>query len=268
MSALMPSRRGLLAASAWSVPAVVVASAAPAFATSGLPGCVPVAYRVNWDSDGYQFSTEEGRGAVMAVKESALPSNAAEEPLMLEVSSVFAGSLRAAAAGSGAERISNLEVSQRNVGGLGHRGLAVVQEATSDRIPQPRSASAQTVTLSFSREVRDLRFEITDVDRMLPGWGEGQFQDRVWMDPRPSSGAYDSGRLTGAGTEGDPWRGRFLTDNVDHFGDGRNNVVVSYQGHSARQFRLTFWNDESRRLTGRGLQGIFLSNLSFTASSC
>jgi hypothetical protein len=53
MNAGEPSRRAMLAARAWAVPAVAVASAAPAFAGSG--GVTSVTYLLGWVSSGLRF---------------------------------------------------------------------------------------------------------------------------------------------------------------------------------------------------------------------
>ena len=46
-----------------------------------------------------------------------------------------------------------------------------------------------------------------------------------------------------------------------------NHIAASNQPASA-VYKITYWNDQSGTLASRGLQGVFLTNLTFTASSC
>ena len=49
----------------------------------------------------------------------------------------------------------------------------------------------------------------------------------------------------------------------------QGNVDVSYVNKPASAvYTITYWNDQTGTLASRGLQGVFLTDLTFTASSC
>lgn len=258
-----PSRRGLLTASAWSVPAVVVASAAPAYAASpGAESCVEADYLADWGNGTYQRSG--GAGTLVAHPTSSLgPAAASSTPLVVTVAHAFTGTMQGAAASDGA---ANLQVSPFTVGGTRDRGLTLMQRLSTGRPPASgRRGHAQVVTLAFDRPVRGLRFTITDVDS-----ASDQYRDRVELSGAPR--VLVPGTLAGRGTATDPLANRSDHALYDPAKDGRGNVVVTYDGE-VRQVVVTFWNDHpprrgGSRLVADGQQGIFLGSLSFSASTC
>ncbi|WP_110241362.1 hypothetical protein [Nocardioides gilvus] len=270
MSSPTPSRRGLIAASAWTVPAVVLASSAPAFAGSGKV-CGPLTYGVTWKSPNYAFTPNSagvpngaGQGRVVANPlGGVVPANLARdrEALLVTVTNKLnGGRVRGASASDGA---ANMRVSPFGVGGLGVSGLTVMQDFASNvALPTPRSAHGQTLTLQFSRPVKNLRFTITDIDS-----SSGQYRDRVWVSQPPNAVRAASG-IRGTGTQGDPWRQRYNTSSFDPDSEGGGNVTLTYGDTAMSTLQIHFWNDQPNALSGNGLQGIFLSSLEFTASTC
>jgi len=256
------TRRTVLRAAAWTAPAVSMVVAVPAYAAaSGPVACADAAYEIRWASHyNAQARTATAR-LTRAVGSGALGT----APLTMVVSSSFQGSLVAGSTGA----YSNLALSPGNVGGTGGRGLTIMQQAASrvTSLSTPRSQHRQEVTLVFSRPVSNLAFTLTDVDSLDPTRGNGQYQDRVSVSGAPSGAR--ANQVTGAGTAGDPWRATGANVEQDPVSGSRGNVVVSYAGRPASDvYRITYWNDQTGTLASRGLQGIFLTDLTFTAASC
>jgi hypothetical protein len=272
----VPSRRTVLRAAAWTAPAVSVVVAVPAYAAaSGPVACADANYEIRWASHFNVQSKTAVAGLVSAAGSGAVGS----APLTMVVSSQFFGSMVAGSTGG----YSNLALSPGNVGGTGRKGLTLMQRATVGEFSTPRSNHRQEITLTFSRPVRNLSFKLSDIDakteesrweRYRVGrewrWREikrGQYQDRVWLSGNPAGAK--PGTVTGAGTSTDPWRSTSTNVELDPVSGTNGNVTVSYAGRPAAQsYKLTYWNDQEGELTAQALQGIFLTDLTFTASSC
>ncbi|MCY4726643.1 hypothetical protein NYO98_10170 [Nocardioides sp. STR2] len=270
------SRRTVLRAAAWTAPAVSVAVAVPAYAAaSGPVACADATYEIRWAS----HYNAQSRTAVAGLVSAAGAGTVGREPLTMVVSSQFFGSTVAGSTGG----YSNLALSPGNVGGTGRKGLTIMQRATVDEFAAPRSNHRQEITLTFSRPVRNLAFKLSDIDanaepsrwewyRDGKQWKQreikrGQYQDRVWLSGNPS-GARAS-VVAGSGTSADPWRSTSTDVDQDPVSGTNGNVTVSYAGKPASPvYKLTYWNDQEGELTAQALQGIFLTDLSFTASSC
>lgn len=264
MSTVRSTDRTLLgtaiAAGLWTAPAVVAVTAAPALASSGATACATGSYVMRW-SDHYDART---RQAAPLLTSAGVGRNA-NDPLSLSITSSFAGSMVSGSAPDGA---SNLTVSPFNVGGTGRRGLTLMQRSSGTRLLGTLSDHFQRVTLTFGRPVSNLKFTITDIDSF-----SGQYQDRVFVSGSPAGTKPSPTLLTGAGSSGSPWRSTGTDNNLPSTTDSRGNVTVDYTGQPASAtYTITFWNAQtnSRRtpLTGNGLQGIFLTDLSFNASTC
>lgn len=285
MSSFTPSRRGLLAASAWSVPAVVVATSAPAFATSNKARpatCVEADYLYNWVGSTWTYAstttgvvpgTGAGVGFGYADVVSALAQGTRQERVKVTVTNDFTGNTQGLVNNAG----KNMVVPEHEVGGLGHRGLELYQGNSSGKAqsnPDRRRTDSQIIQVSFDRPVSDLTFTIADID-----YNSYQYADRVELS---SASAYTAvralkdGRRTvdGSGTSSSPWSGN-AGGNIDHIKDGRGNVVVTFKG-PVTSFTLRFWNADAGRtswgrdhdLDAQGAQAIFLSNFNFKASTC
>lgn len=283
MSSITPSRRGLLAASAWSVPAVVVASSAPAFATTtSVPAaCVEADYLYNWVGSTWTYTSNNskvvagsgaGVGFGYASVVSTLPQGARHDPVKVTLTNNFSGNTVGLVNDAG----KNMVVPAHVVGGLDHRGLELYQGISTSvarKKPEDRPKDHQIIEVTFDRAVSGLSFTITDID-----FNTNQYADRVEL-----SGSYTAKRaqegkthtVSGAGTPNDPWRGQ-AGGNIDHVTDGRGNVTVTFK-EPVRSFTLKFWSAEGGRTTvwgqdnyvnSRGAQAIFLSNFSFRASTC
>nr|WP_300047258.1 hypothetical protein [uncultured Nocardioides sp.] len=265
----VPSRRTVLRAAAWTAPAVSVAVAVPAYAaTSGPVVCADANYEVSWASN-YNASS---RSAVARLVSSAGAGTLGSGPLTLTVSSQFFGNMEAGSTTTTDGFYSNLSLSPRNVGGTTMRGLTIMQRAKQGVTSFGNNANArsnhrQEVTLVFSRPVTGLKFKLTDIDSMDPANANGQYQDRIWVSGGPAG--VKAGGLSGSGTSGAPWRPTGSNTEYNPVSGAQGNVDVSYVGKPASAvYKLTYWNDQSGTLASRGLQGVFLTNLTFTASSC
>ena len=258
-----PSRRSVVRAAAWTAPAVSVAVAAPAYAACS-PSVVDGTYQVQWARD-YNASTKRATAVRVGT---ATPGTPGTTPIGLSVSSRFFGSVVAASTTANEGTYNNLAVSPANIGGTGTRGLTIMQRSTAASLSTPRLDNRQEVLLTFDRPVRDLRFKLTDIDSQDPQFSNGQYQDRVFVSGTPTS--TKASQVIGSGwTSGDSWRptGPNLTQDPRTGTNG--NVDVSYVGQPASMtYLITYWNDQSGRLAGQGLQGVFLTDLSFTAASC
>ena len=277
MSIATPSRRGLLTASAWAVPSVVLASATPAFATSTSgPGtvkkCVNVSYLYNWSQSSWAYQgtgtatagTAGGVGIGYASLVRTAPVGVTQDRLKVTVQNSFSGNATGLVNTNG----KNMVVPTHNVGGLGTRGLEMYQgikTGTARATAAERSLDAQTIVVTFDRPVTGLTFSITDIDS-----NNNQFADRVELSGNFTTSSKGA-NITGSGTSALPWASS-TSGNIDHVSDNKGNVKVAFNG-SVTSFVLKFWNADngdgsSRTLTGNGAQAIFLSNFNFTASTC
>lgn len=299
MTALTPSspttplgRRALLRGAAWTVPAVTMAAAAPAYATSDQAGtppnsgvtpgptCRPVYYRLDWARDWTRPAGGTGTRSVLVT-----PGNTELDewdPVNLTVSSTFFGNMQAL----DIDAARNLAVTQAAVGGTGSRGLTLAQRLSSNdaRTTQASHTDRQVVSFTFDRDVTQLSFTITDIDgheheaaRTILWWttpGVGQYHDRVHLS-LPAEGRLGN-RVSGQGSDSAPWvssiapnTGSEGQDNASTLAtsSSRGNVAVTFS-EPVRSFSLAFSNAETRQVNANGQQAIFLSNFSFTASSC
>lgn len=262
----VPSRRTVLRAAAWTAPAVSVAVAVPAYAATSSPvTCADASYEVSWAAN----YNAQSRSAVARLVSAAGAGALGSGPLTLTVSSQFFGDMEAGSTTLNEGTYSNLGVSPRTVGGTTMRGLTIMQRAKQgvSSWSGTRSNHRQEVTLVFSRPVTNLTFKLTDIDSMDPDWANGQYQDRISVSGAPTGAR--AGGLTGSGTAASPWRPTGSNTEYNPISGTLGNVDVSYVGKPASAvYKITYWNDQSGRLASRGLQGVFVTNLSFTASSC
>lgn len=277
MSSPTPSRRALLTASAWTVPAVVLATSAPAFATSGDAPlrCEDASYFYNWAGSGWTYQstqavtagTRAGVGFGYAGVVNAPAPGVSSDPVKVTVANSFSGSMVGLVNSSG----KNMVVPTHHVGGLETRGLELYQGISTGKarsVGAERRLDSQTLKVTFDRPVSNVSFSITDIDFTV-----GQYSDRVEIAVPVPYTAVPTSKATvlGAGTQSSPWRGAYSGGNVDHVTDSRGNVAVTFNG-TVSEFTLRFWNadggSQSQALTAKGAQAIFLSNFTFRASTC
>lgn len=277
MSATL-SRRRLIQATAWTAPAVVLASAAPAYATSGATTpriCTPTPYELAWSSASWQTvgagaAASSGVGAARALNDRAINPNIA-----VQVTRRFSGQMQAhgdAATGD------NMQISPTHVGGTQSRGLTLYQRYRANAQGVGATAS-QTLDFHFGQEVRELAFTIHDIDGTA-----NQFHDRVTVSLAPQtvthaserrwvggwlSGGYQNVPTTeGAGTPASPLTSVARTA-VNNASGSLGSVRVAFKpDQKIQSFSLTFFNGVTGSLNLQGQQAIYLSNFSFTADIC
>lgn len=270
MSLPAPTRRALIGATVWSVPAISVASAAPAFAASS---CVPAIWEFRFTADNWEAAASPAAPFYRQMVGQATPLRPAvgEGVLIDESVTVDAITLTAGAVSVGASRpwnlnepgnvLHNMEVTQATggVGGSGNQGLGLLQEYPG--VTGVTAGDYQEITFTFSREVTDLSFNICDVDN-----SGSQYVDLVSIVPAPTSAVLATG-LEGAGTTSLPWRtsASAPTQQVGNT-TGLRNVKVTYA--AATSVTIRFWNGVTSGLTGRGQHGIFINDISFKANTC
>lgn len=269
-----PSRRHVLKAGAWAAPAVVLASAAPAYATSNggavLPApaplrvCKDVPHQLIW-------STAAMRGAgstrtAVARSSAPVPAGTSVTEVAVTLKSTFVGNM----SGLNNRNGKNMTVTGHEVGNLGTVGLELYQGISTSRAraeATDRHLDAQVLEVVFDRPVSGLSFTITDIDGAVD-----QFADRVSVSGATYTETH-ARTVSGSGSTDDPWTGP--ASNVSHQTSAEGNVKVTFT-QTVTAFSLRFWNAEDGRwwlgtnnvLKQNGAQAIFLSNLSFYASTC
>lgn len=236
-------RRSVLAAGAWTAPAIVAVGAAPAFAATGCPAG-GYRYLLNWATA--TLTPVSGGFTVTVVPTNGTAANA----VTLKVTNAMIG---------GATAISgNMAVSGGGIGGTGARGLTLTQNTPTNA--NSRRNYRQEVSFEFvGATVTNLSFMITDIDS-----ANGDFQDRVELDPAfTGTPAHTSGdRVTGSGTQASPWQLNDGDSPQDNGSGTRGNVTVT-RGSVAAPFKLTYWNAENNFNTNNS-QTIYLTNFTFT----
>lgn len=263
---LRPTRRTLVRGAAWSVPAISIAAAAPAFAASP---CDLRTYTLDWDGGNATTGTtawarasyQSGKATVNA------PTGSGSASIGVQFSSVWINE----SGGQARDRrdpAANLTISaETNVGGLNKgRGLYIRHESPLDSGRSRR----QQITIAFDRPVTGLNFSMSDIDS---SWGN--YYDRVELSAVSSSGAavaYTStpvSTVTGAGTAANPFR---QTSNDATYDPDRTggNVGIAFTDAGAitttgsvSSMTLVFWNS-----AGDGQQAVYLSDFTFKASGC
>lgn len=229
-----PTRRTLLAASAWSVPVVALASAAPAYASSG---CLTTSYQLNWGEQGAWTygptgpdTPGNGVGQIVAMPVSEPVAGQVFDPLSITFTNTFHGDMQRA---GDLTTEGNMIVTPGAVGGTGARGLEMWQQmgSTGSRTTSTVHDDRQTITFDFGRPVTDLSFTITDIDaHQANNWsGTGQYRDAVYVSQAPTSVALGD-RVSGNGTQVSPWTPNVTTSTstgLDNATDNRGNVRLT-----------------------------------------
>lgn len=235
----VPSRRTVLRAAAWTAPAVSVAVAVPAYAACSPASAAPASYRLRWGTGTY---TRSGVGSGAA----AVPGSAVgAQPVNVFVTSTVSSPTRVV------RTAQNLAGSSK---GLELHHASAITAGREYR---------QVVTFAFSREVAGLSFSIMDIDSDRGGWWDrieltGSRQATVRQRNGKDKGPY----VLGSGVQGDPWHYYDGDTILDNSGDTRGQVDVRYT-QPVSVIALTYWSS-----VGGSNQRIWLSDFSFTASSC
>lgn len=226
------SRRTLTAGLAWTVPAVAVAGAAPAFAAScTLSTTQNVTWAANADNDS-SYRTQTGTTANTS---------------SVSVTTAFTGT------SGGIDTSFNMS----------SRTVATTNDSIiiSNDVPYSTSTPAanyQDVTFTFSKPVYNLTFTIDDIDRINNGGTYPGYYDQVALLSLSTYTATKGSYLTGSGTTGDPWR---TAVDVNGSYDARQSVTVSFAG-PVTSFTIRFWTSTADSRTTE-YQFIRLGSMSY-----
>lgn len=254
------SRRSVAQGVGWSVPTVLVATAAPAFAASP---CDPVTAVIDWASANYKRASATSGTYTIPDPDGTGP----KQGLTLTVAQTYKGSnMQTGSQGVGAAKVDyNLTVPSYNIGGTGQQGLCIHQSPIDNtKKSATRNDANKTIhTFTFSRPVTNLSFQITDVDSAAY-----DFIDAVGIESPSSftaSAAYP-GFVAGSGTNANPFY-PLNSDLREPNDQGGANVRVSFP--SVTTFSVSYWNQigTSRRDVD-GDQGIFFTDFTLTYKPC
>lgn len=279
------SRRAVLAASAWSVPTVLVASAAPAFAAS----CKVIPYTMNWGGSGWTYvptnsgspyAAGTGTGTATATTTGMTPGQLADiQPLIVTGTSNVPTSgsdnlMRGLNTTYNHDNnnstpnlvIQNMRVSSFNVGNSGAPGLTLAQDADGNvgNNSNARRPHHQQITLSFNRPVSNLAFTLSDLDQTSNNHiDKVELSGGIFTFTRPGDGTVTgNGVYPAAGAGTGPWTG--VTNLANEVTGTQGNVNITFGATPISSVAIRFWND----VNNAGQQWIFISRMTFNASSC
>ena len=243
-------RRTVLAAAAWSVPAVSVVAAAPAYAAT--VGC-PVGgytYTLNWATLRPTATAITGGFQVSVVPTNGTAAQKAANTIILKVTNSFEGGATA--------YTGNMALSSGNIGGTGAKGLGFLQNTPTNTVAANRRNYRQEITFDFGASpITDLSFKITDIDSL-----DGDFIDQVEISPTMTGAPQHSTgtRVTGSGTTASPWHSTNPNSDQDNEDGTRGNITVT--SSSVSSFVLTYWNSQTSFRVDNS-QAIYLTNFTF-----
>jgi hypothetical protein len=246
------SRRTLMAGTAWAVPTVVVAAAAPAMASSA---CVPTSVTTDWASSAYHWSSQK-----LATYTGTNGNN-------ITLTTVEYGDERVGDPTTNPPTVTNLTIHP----GSSTLGSAVWIEMTE---VNPDGTAKKTgrqgiignrieVTVTFDTAVTGLTFSLGDIDQ------SNDFTDAVALSAvggTLSGTKVDSTYLIGSGTTGSPWTPTLANGTVSGAlsdASNRGNVTVTSTG-SITSFTIIYWNRHTADGTDTTRQRIYLGNLTYT----
>lgn len=182
---------------AWATPIAIAGVASPALAVS--PTCASQDVTLNWGVAQYSGTPSLTSSFTTNVTFNPSPPNGTypslNSPLRATIVHTYFGQARGST--------PNGTISTFNVGGIGQRGYTVRQQIGETGSTTPSAKDYQTIQFTFSESVSNLRFSITDIDRV-----KGDFIDGVSLTSSSQfTATVPSGStVTGAGTVASPWQ--------------------------------------------------------------
>lgn len=208
---VQPTRRTVTRAAAWSVPVVVAATTAPAFAAS----CPRARATV---SDLTTFArTSATRWTATFDVDGTGPRSAID----VTIEATYDPGMRVRNDANGGPR-DNFTITGP-VGGLGTYGLVLAQRPTEDT-PRSRLHAAGHYRFTFARPVSNLTFTVTNIDSAT-----GDCLDSVALTPGFTFAPLPT-TLQGVGTSGNPFRPRSPSAPIDGTNSTAGNVRITYAG--------------------------------------
>lgn len=196
-----PRRRSLIRGVAWAAPTMAAAVAAPAIAVS--TPCAETDVTLNCGMSAYSGTPSATSTFTTNVRFNPTASSTNNPDLNNPMTATIVHRWFGNARGDG----PNGTISTFNVGGTNQVGYYLRQQVGPNGATAPTTADYQTIQVTFSEVVRNLRFSITDIDRV---WAPGayDFIDGVSLTSSSpfTSRAPSGSTVTGAGTSSSPWR--------------------------------------------------------------
>lgn len=224
-------RRTLVAGAAWSAPAILLATAAPAAAAS-VPPCRPVTLVTDWTSSSW-VRTSASTGTYTWVN--PLGNGSIPVLTLTITASVVGSSFTSLASG-------NLTGTAGPTGGFSQPGLNLSINLTKKTTTTTDTGA--DFLFSFSQPVTGLTTTITDIDGgYLGGNSSNSGAERVRLSsPSAITGTItDSAYLTGTGTSTDAWRRRpNSTPNVNNLLNTSSAGNVALTSAALSSFTLGF----------------------------
>lgn len=276
-----PSRRALVRGAAWSVPAIAVATTAPAFAASI---CTQRSALVSTTSgtkstngDGYTNVADLANPAPgLTTTSDSVATWTTADP---DAGNVYTNA--SIGITSSSSNVGNLALgfTAANQSLRGYRTAGITGVTVNQRPVATGSTrgmdNKSTTTFQFNRTVYDLSFRIADIsnDRISAtslGFWDGVYivSDGTFSATLPSGA---SGRLQGAGTPTSPLTPKELYDDVESdvnwaalitFSSPVTSVTLHYFSYSIAELNAKFANAYLGYSDTRGGQGITVENMS------
>lgn len=186
---------------AWASPIAIAGVAAPALAVS--PTCASQDVTLNWGVAQYSGTPSLTSSFTTKVTFNPSPPNGTypslNSPLQATIVHTYFGQARGST--------PNGTISTFNVGGIGQVGYYVRQQIGATGSATPSANDYQTIRFTFSESVSNLRFSITDIDRVWTTTTR-DFIDGVSLtsSSRFTATVPSGSTVTGAGTAASPWR--------------------------------------------------------------
>jgi hypothetical protein len=226
---LVPSRRSVVRGAAWTVPVIAAATAAPAFAAS-CDSTTPTTMNLT--------SRRGGDGTT------------------LSVASAVAGGMSV-----GSWNLRTDDTSQMPAGWLEFEN----RPRTDGGVSSP--SVYQDITLTFSKAVRNLQFEIVDLDTNGTENWRGDVSYNYWdaIAIHGTTTPFDAtlgSTLTGTGALASPWRqNAFSLDPPNSNQAASNRLNVWFTG-AVTTFKFRYWSVRGRSGYS-GTQAVWMGNMSY-----
>jgi hypothetical protein len=224
-------RRTLVAGAAWSAPAILLATAAPAVAAS-VPPCKPVTLVTDWTSSSW-MRTSATTGTYTWVN--PLGNGSIPVLTLTVTASVVGSSFTSLASG-------NLTGTAGPTGGFSQPGLDLSLNLTKKT--SNTTDTGADYLFAFSQPVTGLSTTITDIDGTYfnnTSSNSGAERVRVSSPSTITGTVANSSYLTGTGTIADPWRRRpNSTPNLLDLADTSNAGNVALSSPALSSFTVGF----------------------------
>lgn len=247
LSPSVPSRRGVLRAAAWTVPAVTVAAATPAFAASSpFAACTVTHALVINAAQGIPTVTDNDRAVVWSTSPVPVVAGGLQDPVSsVETVAVSIDTSMVTGYFQGTGSNGHFLVTNLAQTGAAPMAVGTALKFATRQVANTAAATEMRIVLRFSAPVRNLRFTLTDIDDN--GTSNSQ-RDQVWVEsmdgatPAFTFQRAASSVVTGSGTASAPWGTSGATGNVGNNETRGNVLVTTASGLEFEEMELRFKN--------------------------